>query len=69
MEEFIVEQTRVWDVDNQLVVANTAEEAIMVAKANNPDYYNYDEPHSINAIKSVSVGVSSYVALIRKNIK
>lgn len=54
--------TRVWNIDNKLVVASSVEEAIRLIKLYHQDDYFY-EPCSITAVSN-GHAVSDYDALI-----
>ena len=48
----MIKTTRVWNVDNQLVVADTIEEAIAIRKEYDKDYYDHN---TINEVKLVTI--------------
>lgn len=59
--------TRVWEIDGQLVIADTIEEAIALYKTYiGKDYYN--EPISVKGVHSDSYPVSQmdYAAIIKE---
>lgn len=56
--------TRVWQVDNKLVVADTIEEAIALFKTWMGKDYK-DEPESVKAIRTDSY-LKEYAALIKE---
>lgn len=57
--------TRIWDIDSQLVVADTIEEAIAIRKEYDKDYYDHNE---INYAKSVVVdnGITTITLAIKR---
>ena len=57
--------TRVWQVDNKLVVADTIEEAIALFKTWMGKDYK-DEPESVNAIRTDSY-LKEYAALFKEH--
>ena len=48
----MITTTRVWNIDNQLVVADTIEEAIAIRKEYDKDYYDHN---TINEVKLVTL--------------
>jgi len=48
----MITTTRVWNIDNQLVVADTIEEAIAIRKEYDKDYYDNS---TINEVKLVTI--------------
>jgi hypothetical protein len=48
----MITTTRVWNIDNQLVVADTIEEAIAIRKEYDKDYYDHS---TINEVKLVTI--------------
>lgn len=48
----MITTTRIWNVDDQLVVADTIEEAIAIRKEYDKDYYDHN---TINEVKLVTI--------------
>lgn len=48
----MITTTRVWNIDNQIVVADTIEEAIAIRKEYDKDYYDHN---TINEVKLITV--------------
>ena len=48
----MITTTRVWNIDDQLVVADTIEEAIAIRKEYDKDYYDHN---TINEVKLVTI--------------
>ena len=48
----MIATTRVWNIDNQIVVADTIEEAIAIRKEYDKDYYDHN---IINEVKLITV--------------
>lgn len=60
----MITTTRVWNIDNQLVVADTIEEAIAIRKEYDKDYYDHN---TINEVKLITV--ANYVTEVNFAIK
>lgn len=48
----MITTTRIWNIDGQLVVADTIEEAIAIKKEYDKDYYDHN---TINEVKLVTI--------------
>lgn len=46
----MITTTRVWNIDNQLVVADTIEEAIAIRKEYNKEYYSHNEINKVEGV-------------------
>ena len=60
--------TKVWNIDNQLVVADTIEEAIALMRSymgNDSDYRDWS-PRKIEAVYTENCMSKDYVAIVRK---
>ena len=60
--------TKVWNIDNQLVIADTVEEAIALMRSymcNDSDYRDWS-PRKIEAVYTECCGSKDYVAIVRK---
>lgn len=63
----MITTTRVWNIDNQLVVADTIEEAIAIRKEYDKDYYDHN---TINEVKLVTInGITEVNFAIKKKEK
>lgn len=60
----MITTTRVWNIDNQIVVADTIEEAIAIRKEYDKDYYDHN---TINEIKLITV--ANYITEVNFAIK
>ena len=52
----MITTTRVWNIDNQIVVADTIEEAIAIRKEYDKDYYDHNTIVS-NCINEVNFAI------------
>lgn len=60
----MIATTRVWNIDNQIVVADTIEEAIAIRKEYDKDYYDHN---TINEVKLITV--ANYITEVNFAIK
>lgn len=64
----MITTTRVWNIDDQLVVADTIEEAIAIRKEYDKDYYDHN---IINEVKIITVTncITEVNFAIKKEVK